>query len=140
MPGAALFAADGGGETAGLMLLASLLGGGVTWLANWFAQRRDKGRADRLADDQTAVSRYKELYDRLGAELAQVKKESRAEVHELRGRCNVVELRLARAETWITMLEEILEREHVPHRKWAAIRPSDTDIHDALQGGDGDGS
>lgn len=98
------------------------LGTGVKWVYDKWAK-----------DEETSITRMEKLLARTDAELATVKKESRAEIHALRNRCNVVELRLARCETWIRLQPN--------YPKWVDLPieagTSDTDSHPALeQGGD----
>jgi hypothetical protein len=116
-----LFAVSGEdvGLGAALVTAAGLIGAGVMKL--W--DRWDKKEA-------TNVSRLESLLARTDAELATVKKESRAEMHALRGRCNVVELRLARCETWIRMQPN--------YPKWVdqpVGMETDTDTHESLPEG-----
>lgn len=108
------------GLGAALTIGAGVVGAGVKWLYD----RWDKNEAN-------SITRMESLLARTDAELAQVKKESRAEIHALRGRCNMVELRLARCETWIRLQPN--------YPQWVD-KPLeiDTDVHPKLTEGGGE--
>lgn len=124
-----LFAAAGEEGTAGLVVLATLVGGAVVWAANWWAQRRASRRKEEQEDEQTAITRLEALNARIDTE----RRELKAEINVLRDDCTKTKVTLARAVTWIRMLESMLERENIPHPTWTDIPSGDTDRHLALR-------
>ena len=122
-----LFAASDEG-TAGLVILAGLVGGAITWAANWFSGRRDKKRQEGLADEETAITRLEKLLKRVDDE----RKELSAEVDALRARCGATEIELARAITWIKMTQAILTNAKIAHPPWTEVPTGDTGRHAAL--------
>ena len=110
-----LFAAETSeGALAVLMALSALLGGGINWFASYLAQRRAESRAvekekraEHKEDEQSIVSHYAILNERLNREVAERRAESAA-----------LNSQLTRALAHLRYLEGIMESKGIKFRPY----------------------
>lgn len=114
--------------TALIAVGSGLLGSAIPWLANWFRDRSKQQREDDKEDEETAITRLENLMKRYDAE----RRDMVVEITSLRTDCTETKVTLARAVTWIKMLEAILARERIDHPRWSDTATGDTGNHVAL--------
>jgi C4-dicarboxylate-specific signal transduction histidine kinase len=110
-----LFAAETSeGALAVLMALSALLGGGINWFATYLSQRRaetraveKERRAEHKEDEQSIVSHYAILNERLNREVAERRAESAA-----------LNSQLTRALAHLRYLEGIMESKGIKFRPY----------------------
>jgi hypothetical protein len=149
------------GETAET---AGLVGGtaAVTLLGNWLLQKysewrklnraesqedRDRDRREKKEDEAATVALLKETIERMErerererADAQALRKEDRDDVHQLRNRLSVVEVKFAAAEIrtnrmrmHIRHIQSLLTREKIDFEPYSDDSATDTDIHKALE-------
>ncbi len=126
-----LFAESTDAGTAGLVLLAGLIGGAATWLWNALTTSRKQRRADRQEDDTTMIGRYEALMKRIDAD----RKECEEREQKLQARVEHGIILSERAVTWIKHLEVILDANKLPFRRWQDLSPDGSGPHQSLPGG-----
>ncbi len=107
-------------ESGGLLAVAALAGGGISWVLTWWNGRSKTNRDRQLEDEARDKARQDELYERMRADRdAAVKREQVAEAALEVTRSQMVEIRLrdARRTEYIRYVVGILEERQIPHRK-----------------------
>lgn len=111
----------------GLVALALAAGGGVGWLLQWLASRRTAQRAEHVEDQKRDQDRWNELYERIKADREEARKreeQCQSALSFLRAQITEVQMRGRQMGERILYLEERLDDNKIPHRKWV-----DRDLH-----------
>jgi hypothetical protein len=152
-----LFGVGETAETAGLVGGTAALTLFGNWLLkqynDWRTRNRAETKEDRelkrreaKEDEAAAVALLKETIERMErerererADAQALRKEDRQEIHSIRDRLTVAELKLAAAEVrvnrmrvWIRHLESLLTRHKIEFDAYTEDLASDTDVHRAL--------
>jgi hypothetical protein len=116
-----LYADQGDAGTAALVLVSSIVGGGVAWVTKMLLDLRTQRRKESKEDEDTAVGRLEKLLDRVDKERVELREEVRKleehaqrlieELHETR-------VEAVRANDWIRYQESLLDAHGVTYRKW----------------------
>lgn len=124
----------------GLLALAVAAGGGIGWLLQWLAGRRKDQRAEHLEDQKRDAERWDQLYERIKADRNDaVKREEQcqAALSFLRSQVVQVQIQAKQMSERIQYLEELLDGQKIPHRKWVEVilnnesRPSEASNQEA---------
>ncbi len=103
-----LFADTSDGITATLILIAGLIGGGITWLATYLSNRHDRQRKEEKEDEKTIVDHLKEVERRCTEENKELKQDNRH-----------INRRMVRVINHLMYLEGILESRGITFRKFS---------------------
>lgn len=100
-----LFAETSDGGVAALVTLATLLSGGVVWLANYLNQKHKQSREERKEDEKSIVDHYIALNARIDRENDLLRQEIES-----------VRVGLTSAISHVRYLEGIMESKSIPFR------------------------
>jgi|SRR6516162_2635266 hypothetical protein len=98
------------GETAGIVAVATLLGGAAQWLLSYLRELYRERRQARKEDDEDAYGRLENLLGRYEQE----RNEQKTELRQLRRKLETTSLLAAKAVTWIRHLESRLGEHNIP--------------------------
>lgn len=115
-----------------VMILGPVVAAAGTWLLSEWRKGRTQTRANRIADEATAIGYYERIIDRMNKDKEEREKEHREQMErtesghaECLGRLEAIsarvtqaEVKYARMEVYVESLEERLEEKGIRFRRW----------------------